>query len=60
MPFTSHSYCRFQPTCSEYAKEAISEYGAIHGSYLAVKRMFRCHPWGSFGYDPVPLRELKK
>ncbi len=60
IPFSSHSYCRFQPTCSEYAKEAIQEYGSIKGSYLAVKRILRCNPLGPFGYDPVPLKEKMK
>ncbi|MCF0180474.1 MAG: membrane protein insertion efficiency factor YidD [Bacteroidales bacterium] len=46
--------CRFTPTCSEYALEAIQKYGAIKGSWLAIKRICRCHPWGGSGYDPVP------
>ena len=46
--------CRFQPTCSNYALEAVEEHGVIKGSYLAIKRVLRCHPWGSGGYDPVP------
>jgi uncharacterized protein len=46
--------CRFQPTCSAYAMEAIRGYGAISGGWLALKRVFRCHPWGGNGYDPVP------
>jgi len=46
--------CRFTPTCSEYALEAIMKYGAIKGSWLAIKRICRCHPWGGSGYDPVP------
>lgn len=46
--------CRFTPTCSQYAKEAIIKYGAIKGSWLALKRLLRCHPWGGSGYDPVP------
>jgi len=60
IPFSGHSYCRFQPTCSNYAKEAIQEYGAIKGSFLSLKRILRCHPFGSFGYDPVPLKEKMK
>lgn len=60
IPFTSHKQCRFTPTCSEYAKEAILLQGSIKGSYLAIKRILRCNPWGSFGYDPVPLKECKK
>ena len=46
--------CRFQPTCSEYAIEAIREHGAVKGSWLAAQRIGRCHPWGGSGYDPVP------
>ena len=46
--------CRYQPTCSQYALEAIRKHGAIKGSYLAGKRICRCHPWGGSGYDPVP------
>ncbi|WP_417591154.1 membrane protein insertion efficiency factor YidD [Parasphingorhabdus sp.] len=46
--------CRYQPTCSAYAIEAIDKHGAIKGSWLAAKRLLRCHPWGSSGYDPVP------
>ena len=60
IPFSSHKMCRFQPTCSEYAKEAIQEYGSIKGSYLAVKRILRCNPLGPFGYDPVPMKEKMK
>jgi uncharacterized protein len=48
--------CRFLPTCSEYAREAVLRYGARHGLYLAVRRLLRCHPWGGSGYDPVPER----
>ena len=46
--------CRFQPTCSSYTLEAVETYGAIKGCYLGIKRVLRCHPWGSGGYDPVP------
>jgi len=46
--------CRYQPTCSAYALEAIEIHGAIKGGWLAAKRIGRCHPWGGFGYDPVP------
>lgn len=46
--------CRFTPTCSQYAVEALRKHGAIKGSWLAIKRILRCHPWGGSGYDPVP------
>jgi len=46
--------CRFQPTCSNYAVEALTRFGFFKGSYLMVARILRCHPWGGFGYDPVP------
>lgn len=46
--------CRFYPTCSTYAFEAVSKYGAAKGSHLAVKRILRCHPFNPGGYDPVP------
>lgn len=45
--------CRFQPTCSEYAYEAIDKYGILRGARLAVWRILRCNPWGGSGYDPV-------
>jgi len=47
--------CRFTPTCSGYALEALQRHGALRGSWLALKRICRCHPWGSCGDDPVPL-----
>lgn len=46
--------CRFTPTCSEYAREAIVTHGPAAGSWLAVRRICRCHPWGACGHDPVP------
>jgi uncharacterized protein len=48
--------CRFVPSCSDYAREAILEYGAIRGTWLAARRLGRCHPLGSSGFDPVPPR----
>ena len=46
--------CRFEPSCSAYARDAIERHGAIRGGRLALVRLGRCHPWGRFGYDPVP------
>jgi len=46
--------CRFNPTCSHYAIQAITKYGALKGLYLGLKRIIRCHPWGESGNDPVP------
>ena len=46
--------CRFEPSCSHYAQEAIAEHGALRGILLTLKRLSRCHPWGGSGYDPVP------
>ena len=48
------SSCRYTPTCSQYAKEAILKYGPLKGLWLGVKRIGKCHPWGGQGYDPVP------
>ncbi|WP_445376653.1 membrane protein insertion efficiency factor YidD [Niveispirillum fermenti] len=46
--------CRFYPSCSHYALEALSMHGAIRGGWLTLRRLARCHPWGGSGYDPVP------
>jgi putative membrane protein insertion efficiency factor len=51
------SNCRFDPTCSSYAIEALNTYGIFKGSWLAAKRICRCHPWGGSGYDPVPKKQ---
>jgi len=50
--------CRHQPTCSQYALDALTEYGAVRGTWLAVKRIARCHPLAAGGYDPVPTKGL--
>lgn len=56
-PLSSHSYCKFEPSCSNYAIEAINEYGSLKGSFLAIKRILRCNPFNKkSGYDPVPKR----
>ena len=52
-PLTPPS-CRFVPTCSQYAVEALQKYGPLKGGYLALRRILRCHPGGGSGYDPVP------
>lgn len=52
-PLTPPS-CRYVPTCSQYAVEALRKYGPIKGVWLTLKRLLRCHPWGGSGYDPVP------
>jgi uncharacterized protein len=48
------SPCRFVPSCSNYALDALEQHGALRGSALTVRRLFRCHPWGGHGWDPVP------
>jgi len=53
-PLKAGPCCRFVPTCSQYAEEAVRKYGALRGSYLALRRLIRCHPFSRGGYDPVP------
>ena len=60
MPISSHGACKFIPSCSNYAIEAINEYGCIKGSFMAIKRILRCNPFNKGGIDLVPKKELKK
>ena len=53
LPISTHKMCRFTPTCSEYMKEAIIEYGSYKGLKLGIKRLIKCHPFGKYGYDPL-------
>ena len=46
--------CRYHPSCSAYALQAVTEHGSVRGSWLALRRLLRCHPWAAGGYDPVP------
>lgn len=52
-PFVGNQ-CRFTPTCSHYAREVVERYGAVKGSWMAIRRISRCHPWHPGGHDPVP------
>lgn len=58
MPISTHKNCRHMPTCSNYAIEAINTHGIVKGIYLSTKRIIRCNPWGTSGYDPVPNKIL--
>ena len=51
--------CRYTPTCSEYAMEAVERFGVMRGGWLAVKRLLSCHPWSRGGYDPVPSGDAR-
>ena len=57
IPGPWHNKCRYNPTCSNYSIEAIKRFGALKGSYLGLKRILRCTPWGGMGYYPVPERK---
>ncbi|MEZ5042235.1 MAG: membrane protein insertion efficiency factor YidD [Saprospiraceae bacterium] len=59
-PMLGPSKCRFQPTCSQYTIEAIQEWGILKGTWLGIKRISKCHPWGPHGHDPVPKKEGSK
>ncbi len=56
-PLSSHSYCRYNPTCSEYMKIAISRFGVFKGIRLGIKRILKCNPIGGYGFDPVPNKK---
>ena len=60
VPGPWHKYCRHIPTCSNYAIQAINRYGIKDGMHLATKRILRCNPWGTYGYDPVPENYKKE
>jgi putative membrane protein insertion efficiency factor len=56
-PMLGANKCRYQPTCSHYMIGAIEEWGILKGTWLGLKRIASCHPWGGFGHDPVPKKE---
>ena len=56
----SPASCRFNPTCSNYMLDSVKTWGPVKGTFLGVKRISRCHPWGGFGDDPVPQKKKKK
>ncbi len=59
-PMHCHTMCRYTPTCSEYMKESIKYYGSLKGTLLGLKRILKCNPFGSYGYDPVKLPKNSK
>ena len=52
--------CRYTPTCSEYAQNAVMRFGVFKGGWIAIKRIVSCHPWGKHGYDPVPEKKSEQ
>jgi len=54
------AHCRFEPSCSQYMIDAINEWGPLKGTWLGLKRIARCHPWGGHGHDPVPKKQESK
>jgi len=59
-PYKGYVACKYTPTCSQYAMEAIEKYGAIRGGYLAIKRILKCNPFSKGGYDPVPNLKIRR
>lgn len=57
IPGKWHHYCKFQPTCSNYAIGVLSEFGFVKGMYLIIKRIIKCNPFSTGGYDPIPQRD---
>jgi putative membrane protein insertion efficiency factor len=55
-PYLAAGACRFTPSCSDYAAQAIVAHGAMRGAWLAARRLLRCRPWGAHGFDPIPHR----
>ena len=60
IPGPWHSYCKHLPTCSNYAIGSLEDHGLLKGTYFSLKRILRCNPWGTYGYDPVPMRTIRK
>lgn len=56
IPGSWHNNCKFQPTCSNYAIGVLNEFGFVRGTWLTIKRVFRCNPWNKGGYDPIPCK----
>jgi len=57
IPVPWHGYCKFQPTCSNYAIGVLEEFGFFKGSFLMIRRILRCNPWSKGGYDPIPCKK---
>lgn len=59
IPGPWHKYCKFHPSCSNYAIGVLEEFGVLKGSWLTIKRICKCNPWNSGGYDPIPKKEVR-